>query len=192
VVAPLEPGIVKNIKVDPPVAKAQSAAPADKKVVPIIKGQPASKAQPSVTTAPKPQQKPSKEKAKTEELAAKPATNMRMTLFIVLVIFAAIIFKTVLFVLRWKKKKESSFWPEETPTMDTNFHGEEPEVQQSAPAKPLEQEEDVIIEEGRLGPGKAPQLLKRCADLPRPVVLPLPRAPVKSWFTLLVARFPAH
>jgi hypothetical protein len=192
VVAPLEPGIVKNIKVDPPVAKAPSAAPADKKVVPIIKGQPASKAQPSVTTAPKPQQKPSKEKAKTEELAAKPATNMRMTLFIVLVIFAAIIFKTVLFVLRWKKKKESSFWPEETPTMDTNFHGEEPEVQQSAPAKPLEQEEDVIIEEGRLEPGKAPQLLKRCADLPRPVVLPLPRAPVKSWFTLLVARFPAH
>ena len=94
-----------------------------------------------------------------------------MTLFIVLVIFAAIIFKTVLFVLRWKKKKESSFRPEETPTMDTNFHGEEPEVQQSAPAEPLEQEEDVIIEEGRLGPGKGPQLLKRCADLPRPVVL---------------------
>ena len=100
-----------------------------------------------MTTAPKPQQKPNKEKAKTEEPTAKPATNKRMTLFIVLVIFAAIIFKTVLFVLRWKKKKESSFRPEETPTMDTNFHGEEPEVQQSTPAEPLEQEEDVIIEE---------------------------------------------
>jgi len=46
---------------------------------------------------------PSKEKVKAEEPAAKPATNKRMTLFIVLVIFTAIIFKTVLFALRWKK-----------------------------------------------------------------------------------------
>jgi hypothetical protein len=176
--APHKSQPVKSKKVESPAVKAPSAAPvdkqpapADKKVVPVVKGQPASKVQPSVTTAPESQPISSKEKVKAEEPAAKPATKKRMTLFIVLVIFAAIIFKTVLFVLRWKKKKESSSRPEETPTMNTNFHSEEPEVQQSVPAEPLEQDEDVIIEEGRLGPGKVPQLLKRCADLPRPVVL---------------------
>ncbi|MDG5468241.1 hypothetical protein P9J64_07905 [Deltaproteobacteria bacterium IMCC39524] len=176
--APEKSQPVKSIKVESPAVKAPSAAPVDKqvapagkKVAPVVKDQPASEAQPSVTTAPEPQPTPGKEKVKAEEQAAKPATNKRMTLFIVLVIFAAIIFKTALFVLRWKKKKASSFRQEETPTMDTNFHREEPEVQQSAPAEPLKQEEDVIIEEGRLGPGKVPQLLKRCADLPRPVVL---------------------
>ncbi len=176
--APEKSQPVKSKKVEPPAVKAPSAAlvdkqvtPVDKKVVPVVQDQPASKVQPSVTTAPEPQPTSSKEKVKAEKPAAKSATNKRMTLFIVLVIFAAIIFKTVLFVLRWKKKKESSFRPEETPTMNTNFHGEEPEVQQSVPAEPLEQEEDVIVEEGRLGPGKVPQLLKRCADLPRPVVL---------------------
>lgn len=176
--APEKSQPVNSIKVESPAVKAQSAAPldkqvapADKKVAPVVKDQPASEAQPSVTTAPEPQPTPGKEKVKAEEPAAKPATNKRMTLFIVLVIFAAIIFKTALFVLRLKKKKASSFRPEETPSMDTNFHSEETEVQQSAPAEPLEQEEDVIIEEGRLGPGKVPQLLKRCADLPRPVVL---------------------
>ena len=183
--APEKSQPVKTIKVEPPAVKEPSAAPVDnqvapvdnqvapvdKKVAPVVKDQPASKAQASVTTAAEPQPTPGKEKVKAEEPAAKPATNKRMTLFIVLVIFAAVIFKTVLFILRWKKKKASSFRPEETPSMDTNFHSEEPEVQQSAPAEPLEQEEDVIIEEGRLGPGKVPQLLKRCADLPRPVVL---------------------
>ncbi len=189
--APQKSQPAKSKKVEPPAVKAPSAAvvdkqvapvdkqtdpadkqtdPADKKVVPV-KGQPAIKAQPSVTTAPESQPPSNKEKVKAEGPAAKPATNRRMTLFIVLVIFAAIIFKTVLFVLRWKKKKESSSRPEETPAMDTNFHREEPEFQQSVPAEPLEQEEDVIIEEGRLAPGKVPQLLKRCADLPRPVVL---------------------
>ena len=163
--APEKSQPVKSIKVEPPAVKAPSAAPVDKKIAP------ASKAQPSETTATEPRPTPGKETFKAEEPAAKPATNKRMTLFIVLVIFAAIIFKTVLFVLRWKKKKESSFRPEVTPTMDTNFHGAEPEVQQSAPVEPLEQVEDDIIEEGRLGPGKVPQLLKRCADLPRPVVL---------------------
>jgi hypothetical protein len=176
---------VKSKKVDSPAVRTPSAAPADKqvahvdkqavpadkKVVPVVKDPPASKAQPSTTTAPESRPASSKEKVKTEEPEVKSATNKRMTLFIVLVIFAAIIFKTVLFVLRWKKKKEASSRPEETPTMDTNFHSNEPEVQQSVPAEPLEQEEDVIIEEGRLGPGKVPQLLKRCADLPRPVVL---------------------
>ena len=156
---------VKSIKVEPPAVKAPSAAPVDKQVAP------ASKAQPSETTAPEPRPKHGKETFKAEEPAAKPATKKRMTLFIVLVIFAAIIFKTVLFVLRWKKKKESSFRPEVTPTMDTNVHGAEPEIQQSAPVEPLKKGEDDIIEEGRLGPGKVPQLLKRCADLPRPVVL---------------------
>ncbi len=176
--APEKSQPVKSIKVESPAVKAPSAAsvdkqvaPAGKKVAPVVKDQPASEVQPSVTTAAEPQPTPGKEKVKAEEPAAKPATNKRMTLFIVLVIFAAIIFKTVLFMLRWKKKKESSFRPEETPSMDTNFHREETEVQQSAAAKSMEQEEDVIIEEGRLGPGKVPQLLKRCADLPRPVVL---------------------
>jgi len=149
----------------------KQAAPADKKIVPVVKDQPVIKAQPSATTAPESRPTAGKEKVTAEEPAAKPATNKRMTLFIVLVVFAAIIFKTVLFVLRWKKKNESSSRPKETPPMETNFHREEPEVQQSVPADPLEPEEDVIIEEGRLGPGKVPQLLKRCADLPKPVVL---------------------
>jgi hypothetical protein len=172
--APEKSQPLKSTKVEPPAVKAPSALPEDKqvapageKIVPVMKDQPASKAE----TAPAAQPAPGIEKIEAEEPAAKPATNKRMTFFLVLVIFTAIIFKTVLLFLRWKKKKKSSFRPEETPKMETNFHSEYPEVQQSVPAEPLKQEDNVIIEDGRLDPDKVPQLLQRCAELPRPVVL---------------------
>ena len=44
----------------------------------------------------------------------------------------------------------------------------------SAPPTPVTDtadSEELVIEAGYLGPGKVPELLKRCADLPKPVVL---------------------
>ena len=61
--------------------------------------------------------------------------------------------------------------PEATPAMETSFKSEGNDLQKTHPAGVAPIEEDVVIEEGRLGPGKVPQLLKRCADLPKPVVL---------------------
>jgi hypothetical protein len=172
--APEKSKPVKSKKAEPSAEKQEAPAekqeaPADTKVEPFVKEQPASKVQPSAA-APESPPAAGKEEVKTEEPTAKPANNKRITLFIVLVIFAAIIFKTVLFVLRWKQKKSFSARHEEAPTMEPNVQDDESEVQKSLPAEPVVQE-DVIIEEGRLGPGKVPQLLKRCADLPRPVVL---------------------
>ncbi len=108
------------------------------------------------------------ENVETAQKEQKP--NKRILLFVTLLIFAAIVLKTVLFFLRWKQKKAAAFKPEDTPATETPL-GSDAFPTEKAPAIQLDVEEDLVIEEGRLGPGKVPQLLKRCANLPKPVVL---------------------
>ena len=118
---------------------------------------------------------PKKQEPLAEPPQAKTAPNKKLVLFVALLLLLAILLKAGLFVMRWQNKRRSAFKPEETPATGTGFDWEavtapiasaEDTSPEDAPA-----EEDLVIEEGRLGPGKVPALLKRCADLPKPVVL---------------------
>lgn len=98
----------------------------------------------------------------------KQAYNKRIKLFIVLIIIAAFILKVVLITLKWQNKQRTAQKYQSTPAIDAPVKAEVKET-----AKPDEEPDvsETVIEEGTLGPGKVPELLKRCADLPKPVIL---------------------
>lgn len=114
--------------------------------------------------------KPSKREAPAKTPQTKSEPNKRLILFVTLIILIAILIKISLLVLRWQNKKSSVFRPVEAPTIETA-----PErVTSTMPTvTPLDEpdEEELVVEVGQLGPGKLPALLKRCADLPEPVVM---------------------
>ncbi|MCK4508100.1 MAG: hypothetical protein KAU27_06155, partial [Desulfuromonadales bacterium] len=104
----------------------------------------------------------------------KPASNKRLILFVSLVLLLIILLKVCLFAIRWQNKKKPNFKLEETPAIGTTLEREDVAVPTPTPtAAPdiVSIDEGLVIEIGKLGPGKVPALLKRCADLPRPVVL---------------------
>ena len=111
-----------------------------------------------------------------EKPEPKPASNKRLILFVSMVLLLIILLKICLFVMRWQNKRKSGFQPEKTPAL------EHEEVTASSPSSTLtpaptiapdiaSTDEALVIEAGQLGSGIVPALLKRCADLPRPVVL---------------------
>ncbi len=117
-----------------------------------------------------------KQEKSAEAPEPKPESNKKLILFVSLVLLLVILLKICLFAMRWQNKRKSAFQPEETPTLDETLEHEE--VTTPAPIPALETtpeatstDEGLVIEAGRLGSGKVPALLKRCADLPRPVVL---------------------
>jgi len=126
--------------------------------------------QPKPTEQPEVKPQPSKQEPQAELAQPKAASDKRLALFAALILLFVILLKAGLFVMRWQKKKKSAFKPEAAPTMETTFGSEEVATPVATP-EDTPASEDLIIEEGRLGPGKVPALLKRCADLPKPVVL---------------------
>ncbi|MDT8443084.1 MAG: hypothetical protein RQ722_02235 [Desulfuromonadales bacterium] len=104
------------------------------------------------------------------EPAHEPAFNKRLVIFAALILLLAILLKACLFAMRWQNKRKSSFSFHETPQLGTAPKPDE-EVLLVAVKKNPTKAEEFVIETGHLGPGKVPALLKRCADLPRPVVL---------------------
>jgi len=118
--------------------------------------------------------KPIKQELPSESPQPGPEPNKRVALFVALVLLLAILFKATLFFMRWQSKKKSTFKPGEAPTIETALEREEvvvPGPFAEANSVEPDDDEELVIEEGRLGPGKVPALLKRCADLPKPVVL---------------------
>lgn len=101
-------------------------------------------------------------------------------LFVALLILAAILLKAFLFAARWRMNRQENTAGKETPAAEwsppgpgaanvkapTPGHVDTRGVQAAGQSP-----QDLVVETGRLGPGKVPALLKRCADFPRPVVL---------------------
>lgn len=106
----------------------------------------------------------------TESQPPEPAINKRLVIFAALVLLLALLLKACLFAMRWQNKRTSSFSFNETPDFGTVLKRDE-EVLAAAVKKNTLTDEELVIETGHLGPGKVPALLKRCADLPRPVIL---------------------
>ena len=73
-------------------------------------------------------------------------------------------------MLRWQSNKKPTTKQETAPDIGVVLEREEIAAPTPTPVETLVDEE-LIIEVGQLGPGKVPALLKRCADLPEPVVL---------------------
>jgi len=182
---PLSPAQDKAAEEPPP----QASEPADQKllpqpvipeapkaVAPETVGSADNKGSTSVQEAPRTTQEKSQETAK---IPTKQPTNKRLVLFAGLLILAAILLKATLIAMRWRLKKQErqtlTEAPSSTPFAPSPAPAEEPVERQSATEQPfLEAEqngENLIVESGRLGPGKVPALLKRCADLPKPVVM---------------------
>ena len=114
---------------------------------------------------------PIKEQAAPAETPkAKTVSSKRLTLFIALIILVAILIKTCLVVLRWQSNKKPTIRPEAAPDVGIALEREEIATPDPTPSE-MPIGEELIIEAGQLGPGKVPALLKRCADLPEPVVL---------------------
>ncbi len=104
----------------------------------------------------------------------KPASDKRMIFFASLVLLLVILLKVCLFAIRWQNKRKSNFKQEEAPAIGATPGQEEITAPTPTPMTTpdlVSTDEGLVIEAGRLGPGKVPALLKRCADLPRPVVL---------------------
>ncbi len=117
------------------------------------------------------QEKPlSKQDNRTETAAQKAAPSKRWLIFVALLLLLAILLKVSLFILRWQNRRKSTFEPEEAPTSDIMLNHVAPPAPAAAPAM-TSNSEKVVIEAGRLGPGKVPALLKQCADMPEPVIL---------------------
>ncbi|GEM_PF-6375981 len=102
----------------------------------------------------------------------KTVSSKRLTLFIALVILVAILIKTCLLVLRWQSEKKPKSRLEAAPDIGVVLECEKIAASTSTPTPektPID--EELIIEAGQLAPGNVPTLLKRCANMPRPVVL---------------------
>jgi hypothetical protein len=113
--------------------------------------------------------------AATQKPSDKP-TSARLTLFVVLLLSLSILVKLVLIGLRRQRGRAAQRALQETPDFSQKlFEAAEPAGATStgapAEAATAAEADDSVVEVGRLGPGKVPQLLKRCADMPRPVVL---------------------
>lgn len=128
---------------------------------------------------------------KPQEKTAAPVkspTNKRFILFAALLIFAAILLKMILIAMRWRLKKQGRHTLEDAPSIAPFTPSSEPEETPddphwTAPPSPLAAEqtsEDLVVESGRLGPGKVPALLIRCANLPKPVVLRIWKGPCEK------------
>ena len=132
------------------------------------------KEEPEVEVKAEAKPKPSKQEPPADSPQPESEPNKRVPLFVALVLLLAILFKAVLFIMRWQSKRKSAFKPDEAPAIGTTFEREElivpAPIAEDDSAEP-DDDEELVIEEGRLGPGKVPALLKRCADLPKPVVL---------------------
>ncbi len=111
-----------------------------------------------------------KQEPLTESLSPKPAINKRLVIFAALILLLAILLKACLFAMRWQHKRKSSFSFNETPELGAVLKRDE-EILAVAVKKNTSTAEELVVETGHLGPGKVPALLKRCADLPRPVIL---------------------
>lgn len=98
------------------------------------------------------------------------APNKRLLLFVALVLLLAILLKLSLFAMRWQNKKKSSRRPEETPAIGNSSKTTEAvaDVVAKTNTSPAQ---GVVIETGKLGSGRVPALLKRCAELSEPVML---------------------
>ena len=89
-----------------------------------------------------------------------------------LVIIVAILLKVALVVMRWQSRQRVIKKSVPPPTGEEIQAQETPvSIGQEQEQAKVEESEPLIIESGFLGPGKVPALLKRCADLPAPVVL---------------------
>ncbi len=157
---------------------------------------PASVDAPSATPAKDAETPPPSAKAEAPKVVVTPEKstgNKRLVLFAALLILAAIVIKAILFALRWHLKRQQAAARAETPAAEpftapaptrtvtpervsvTAERVSLPIEPVPAPAPPppaaAKVAEELPIEAGRLGPGKVPALLKRCADLPEPVVL---------------------
>lgn len=125
----------------------------------------------------------SKEKAPTPP-QEKLAPDKRRLVFVALLILLAITVKSALLIMRWKHKKKTPAPQQEAPTIEPLL------IRDTATAQPpplsseiafSEDPEALVIEAGKLGPGKVPTLLKRCADLPEPVILQVSKGPLEKW-----------
>lgn len=135
------------------------------------KQQPLKKETAAVT--PPVQEKPAEAKPEpreqTQQKKKSPASK-RLILFIALIILVAILLKVALLVMRWQSRQRVIRKSAPPPS-------EESFTSQHAPVVPVKQRQEetihepLIVESGFLGSGKVPALLKRCADLPEPVVL---------------------
>ena len=117
--------------------------------------------------------KPTRQEPPAESPQPEAGPNKRVALFVALLLLLVVLLKATLFVMRWQSKRKSAFKPDEAPTIGAAFEREgvvAPGPFAEDDSAELDDEE-LVIEEGRLGPGKVPALLKRCADLPKPVVL---------------------
>ncbi len=136
-----------------------------------VETKPAEQPKPAeVKEQPEARPQPSKQEPQAELPQPKAASDNRLALFAALILLLVMLLKAGLFVMRWQNKRKSVFKPETAPTMETTFWSEKVATPVATP-EDTPASEDLVIEEGRLGPGKVPALLKRCADLPKPVVL---------------------
>lgn len=119
----------------------------------------------TVTQKTAPFQQPGQKKPEAEETSS----SKRLILFIALVILVAILLKLTLLFMRWQSSKRITAKPAPPPFVEPV---PEPEaVSGAVPNEQFQESEPLIVETGYIGPGKVPALLKRCADLPEPVVL---------------------
>lgn len=178
---------VKPAKPAPVITKAPVAAPEPKKAEPVqpekeqgleaVKDKPViSEAAPAIDAATAETKAPSKTSAPPDkpvqpiaEEQPKPAKNKRLIIFIGLVLLAVIIIKGLLFAMRWQSRQRQTLKAQSTPAIETVLEKGGPAVGEVA--EEISADEPLVVEAGVLGPGKVPELLKRCADLPEPVIL---------------------
>ncbi len=99
----------------------------------------------------------------------KPAKNKRLIIFIGLILLVVIIIKGLLFAMRWQSKQRQTLKAQSTPAIETVLEKGAHVIDEVA--EDASADEPLVVESGVLGPGKVPELLKRCADLPEPVIL---------------------
>lgn len=163
-----------------PAEQAPAPQPAtEKSPEPPVAAEPAQPGgAPATASAPEPDKPSAVAPPVIEEPAAqapapppKSAPSKRLILFVILIILTGILFKIGLILLRWKSSQQQRRTSQEIPSIEEKVEPKAvlPKPQAEVLAAP--DDEEHVIEAGHLGPGKVPELLKRCADLPRPVVL---------------------
>lgn len=159
----VQPKAKKEAPAQKPTPKEEPVEVVEPKQVPVEKKvvETPAKAEKPVEAKPAESVQPQQQK--------KPPISKRLILFIVLVILVAILLKITLVVMRLQSRRRVIRKSAPPPSGEV-FSTQEP----PPPAAHVEEEtehEPLVVESGFLGPGKVPALLKRCADLPEPVVL---------------------
>jgi hypothetical protein len=116
-----------------------------------------------------PPEQPANQVTTAKDIKPETKTSKRLTVFIALIILAAVAVKCLLIFFRWQSKRHPSSKQHQATTIEQAFVEPMPEAEESVPT--IDNNQPLVIESGVLGPGKVPKLLKRCADLPRPAVL---------------------